>query len=57
MGWGENGPWKADAFAEINGAVLFGKSSVLDVEKLELSSPLAVHTEGSFYDSGVGSSL
>jgi hypothetical protein len=57
MGWGENGPRKADAFAEINGAVLFGESSVLDVEKLELSSPLAVHTEGSFYDSGVGSSL
>ena len=57
MGWGENGPRKADAFAEINGAVLFGESSVLSVEKLELSSPLAVHMEGSFYDSGVGSSL
>lgn len=57
MGWGENGPRKAEAFVEINGAVLFGESSVLDVEKLELLLPLAVHMEGSFYDSGVGLSL
>jgi len=57
VGWGENGPRKAEAFVEINGAVLFGESSVLDVEKLELLLPLAVHMEGSFYDSGVGLSL
>ncbi|RYP71784.1 hypothetical protein DL771_004596 [Monosporascus sp. 5C6A] len=49
-------PQKAD-FAEINGALLFGKSSDLDMKQLAASPPRTVHAERSFHDSGIGSSL
>jgi hypothetical protein len=54
---GKNAPWDINTSSEINGAVLFGSSSTLDIKKLEVPSPQAVHVESSFYDSGVGSSL
>lgn len=57
IGFGRKRPREADIFAEINGALLFGRNSDLDVKKLELPSPPAVHKESSFHDSGIGSSL
>jgi hypothetical protein len=56
-GLDENDVRKLDTFAEINGALLFGESSILDVEKLKLSSPPRVHMEGTFYDGEPVSSL
>src|ERR1700733_814246 len=50
LGLGKNDFRKADNFAEINGAILFGNSSDLDAGKLELLSPPEVHTEGDRYD-------
>ena len=44
LGLGKKDPRRADNFAKINGAIVFGNSSDL-------------HTEGDRYDSGVGSSL
>ena len=43
LGLGKNDFRKADNFAEINGAILFGNSSDLDAGKLELLSPPEVH--------------
>jgi hypothetical protein len=57
LGLGKIDPRKADNFAEINGAILFGNNSDLDAGKLELLSPSEVHMEGDRYDSGVGSSV
>jgi hypothetical protein len=57
LGLGKNNPQKADNFAEINGAILFGNNSDLDARKLELLSASEVHTEGDRHDSGIGSSL
>lgn len=54
---GGKGAKNVDTFTEINGAILFGKNSNLDVTRLEHSSPPAVHKEPSFHDSGIGSSL
>jgi hypothetical protein len=52
-----NSSWGARMFAEANGAIIFGGSSILDVQKLEASSRLIVGTEDNFHDSGLGSSL
>ncbi|RYP76199.1 hypothetical protein DL769_003670 [Monosporascus sp. CRB-8-3] len=49
-------PQKAD-FAETNGALLFGKSSDLDMKQLVASPPRTVHEERNFHDSGINSSL
>ena len=57
LGLGKIDPRRADNFAEINGAILFGNNSDLDAGKLELLSSSEVHTDGDRYDSGVGSSL
>ena len=51
-----NGVRAHDVFGEINGALLFGESSFLDLKKLELSSLPVVHMEGSLYDGEPGSS-
>ncbi|EXJ76154.1 uncharacterized protein A1O5_00662 [Cladophialophora psammophila CBS 110553] len=53
----QKAPREVNPFVEINGALLFGKNSDLDVKKLEILSPPAVHKESSFHDSGIGPSL
>ncbi|KAH8802569.1 hypothetical protein F5884DRAFT_887230 [Xylogone sp. PMI_703] len=57
LGLGKNDPQKVDNFAEIHGAVLFGKNSDLDAGKLQLLSPREVHMENDRSDSGLGLSL
>ena len=57
LGLAKKDRWKADNFAEINGAVLFGNNSNLDVRKLEPFPPAGAHTEGDHDDSALGSSL
>ena len=59
LGLGKKDRWEAGNFAEINGAVLFGNNSNLDVGKLGPFPPAEAHTdtEGDHDDSGLGSSL
>jgi hypothetical protein len=56
-GWSKKSLKEADIFAEINGALLFGKNSDLDAKKLEFLSPPLIPQVNGFHDSGIGSSL
>lgn len=55
--WSKKGLKEADIFAKINGALLFGENSDLDVKRLECSSPPLMPQVNDFHDSGIGSSL